>query len=224
MSINLDKLYENACENLMILCREYHEHDNEEAAKKLYAELTGNADAFLRSGTLGFFIPALEIWNAAHEELCKSSFGTRYTAMKRIIKGVGGSRPNLDGAWLDAYGHQCVCDGYRAVRLVSPVDGLKEASGMDLSAVFPASLWNWELMALPSPGELRAAIAEQKGRTVKIYDFGEGMPKVNAQYLKDILDILPDAVAYRDPESPNSPIVFISDAGDALLLPVRKNV
>jgi hypothetical protein len=168
-------------------------------------------------------LPALEIWNAAHEELCKSSGGTSYTAMKRIIKGVVG-RPNLEGAWLDSYGHQCVCDGYRAVRLLNPVDGLKEASGMDLSAVFPASLWNWELMALPSPGELRACIAEQKGRRDKFYDFGEGMPKVNAQYLKDIMDILPDAVAYRNPESPNRPIVFVSDAGDALLLPVRKNV
>ena len=222
MSINLDKLYESACENLKAVCRLYYADSDD--AEKMYATLTKDAESFLRGNVLTQILPALEIWNAAREEICKASGGTAYTAMKRIIKGVGGSRPNLDGAWLDSYGHQCVCDGYRAVRLLNPVDGLKEASGMDLSAVFPASLWNWELMALPSPGELRACIAEQKGRRGKFYDFGEGMPMVNAQYLKDIMDILPDAVAYRDPESPNRPIVFISDAGDALLLPVRKNV
>lgn len=222
MSINLDKLYESACENLKAVCRLYYADSDD--AEKMYATLTKDAESFLRGNVLPQILPALEIWNAAHEELCKSSGGTSYTAMKRIIKGVVG-RPNLEGAWLDSYGHQCVCDGYRAVRLLNPVDGLKEASGsMDLSAVFPASLWNWEMMALPSPGELRACIAEQKGRRGKFYDFGEGMPMVNAQYLKDIMDILPDAVAYRDPESPNRPIVFVSDAGDALLLPVRKNV
>lgn len=221
MSINLDKLYESACENLKAVCHLWYADSDD--AEKMYATLTKDAESFLRGNLLPQILPALEIWNAAHEELCKSSGGTRYTAMKRIIKGVVGRR-DLEGAWLDSYGRQCVCDGYRAVRLLNPVGGFKEAPGMDLSAVFPASFWNWEQLVLPSAGELRACIAEQKGRREKFYDFGEGMPKVNAQYLKDIMDILPDAVAYRDPESPNKPVMFVSGAGDALLLPVRKNV
>ncbi len=225
MAINLDKLYENACENLMILCREYHEHDNEEAAKKLYDELTRDAEAFLRSGTLGYFIPALEIWNAAREEICKASGGTAYTAMKRIIKSAGRGRRDLDGSWIDADGRQCVCDGYRAVRLNKPVKGLPDAKGMDLSGVFAESEDRFEELPLPTPGELKMCIAEQKGRRVtKVYDFGDGLPRVNAEYLKDMMDALPEARAFYNTEHPlMSAIRFVAEGGDGVLLPVRKS-
>ena len=66
-------------------------------------------------------------------------------------------------------------------------------------------------------------------RGTYVYDFGDDLPMVNAAFLKDIMDILPDAKAYAtnnpwrgEKRVETSGIIFRSEAGDALLLPVRK--
>jgi hypothetical protein len=55
------------------------------------------------------------------------------------------------------------------------------------------------------------------------YDFGYGLPMVNAKYLIDMIEALPDAQAYYNPEHALcNPIYFDGGEDDGILLPVRK--
>ena len=217
MSINLENLYANACENLKNVCRLLWEDGDEADAK--YRLYTADPNTWLNVHYQSAVTPALEIWNAAHEELYRSKGGSAYSALKRIVKNASDNRPDIKGAWLDSDGRQCVCDGYRAVRLNAPVGGLPEVKGMELSNIIPQNPYPLTL-TLPTPGELKACIAEQKGRGRKFYDFGEDRPRVNAQYLKDMMDIFPDATVTWS--GLNCPLLFHSDVGNGILLPVHK--
>lgn len=217
MALNLEKLYANACENLRAVC--WFDQESNDDAEKLYRMLTTDTATWLRCKYIPNILPALEIWNAAHEELYKSKGGSAYSALKRIVKNASGNRPDIKGAWLDSDGRQCVCDGYRAVRLNAPVGGLPGVKGMELSNIIPRNPYPLTL-TLPTPGELKACIAEQKGRDRKFYDFGEDRPCVDAKYLKDMMDIFPDATVTWS--GLNCPLLFHSDAGDGILLPVHK--
>ena len=73
----------------------------------------------------------------------------------------------------------------------------------------------------PDVGELRKEISRQRALKMDpLWNFGEGLPTVNAAFLRDMLDILPDAklCIYG---SANSGVWFESPAGDGILLPVR---
>lgn len=220
--MNTERLYENAKEALRLACISVH-GGNEPDGNGLYNRMVKDPEIYLRASDKYLWhdaLPALEIYIAAKDELGKTKHGSAYTAMKRIIAAVPDARKNIKGVWNDAEGRQCACDGYRAVRLKKPVEGFESVPGMDLNPVFPKDYMLKEELHVPTPGELK--INKKKlasGATV--YDFGEGFPMVMAAYLKDIIDILPDAKAYAT-GGESSPIVFQSERGDALLLGVRK--
>ena len=226
MSINTEKLYANACEALMFACRA-QSNDNVDDGNALYNTVTKDPERWLKGGPFMAITPALQIWYMAKEEISKSKGGSAYTILKKFIKAIPDYRRDLCGAWLDADGRQCVCDGYRAVRLNVPVDGLKQVetpTPFDLAKVYPTEPQPTTL-DLPSSAELRAYIADPNtprlsdGRV--LYDFGENLPRVDAKWLKDMVDLLPGAVATCD--GLVKPIIFKSDKGDGLLLPVRKS-
>lgn len=226
MAINLDKLYANACENLRNLCNGLVCEDKSitETAEELYNKAV--KDPGMVSRWYPCLAPAIEIREMAKEEISKSKGGSVYTVLKNIIKKIPEYRPDICGVWLDAAGRQCLCDGYRAYRLLDPVEGLKEVDApthLDLDKVFPAEQPPTELK-LPTTGELKAFIADpsspRKSDGTVMYDFGEDLPTVNAKYLKDMVDVFPDAVARCD--GTNKPIIFISLKGDGLLLPLYK--
>lgn len=217
--INIEKLYKNACKVLRHACDRL-EGDGSE----FYKKVTEDPEKWLRCNYISDVTDALEIWNMAHEELCKSKGGSVYSALKRIVKSADkGYRSDIQGAWLDSEGRQCVCDGYRAVRLKNPVAGLKEARGLDLTEIMNIEPQPTTL-ELPAPGEMKAYIADPTSRRKSdgtvLYDFGLGLPLVDAKFLKDMMDIFPDAVVTCD--GLVKPLVFKSDAGDGILLPVRK--
>ena len=68
--------------------------------------------------------------------------------------------------------------------------------------------------------------AEQYSRKAKyiIYDFGEDLPVVNAEYLFDILTASPEARAYKKAGQAGiiDAIYFEAEGGDGVLLPLRK--
>lgn len=150
------------------------------------------------------------------------------------------TRPALAYAWTDADGRQCACDGFRAFRLANPLplEPRPENAGkpIDLSKIFPVCAIDAPEMALelPTVQELKAYIAvkraEWAGKRADFgcqWDFGEGKPAVNAQFLLDALAVMGDdvkAFAYAKSGQMNSLaiIFFTSERGDALLLPVRK--
>lgn len=222
MAINAEKLYEAAVDALRNAC---------EAEDVSFDHVTKDPDAFLRTGYFPKVHPALTIYAMAKDELGKAKGGSAYSAAKRIIKSVPDGRKDLKGVWTDRQGRQCMCNHAMAVRLIKPLDGFETVEGMDLDKVYPSDTMIECELPLPTPGELKMnkkkLVGSSRGRYG--YDFGDGLPMVDAAFLKDIMDILPDAKAYAtnnpwqgEKRVEISGILFHSEAGDALLLPVRK--
>lgn len=137
-------------------------------------------------------------------------------------------RTALHYAWIDGKGRQCVCDGFRAFRLneALPLEERPADAGepLNLDKVVPDIRRGYAAAALPSAKEVKAFIALEraaKGRKVSpVWDFGKGKPAVNAAYLLDLLNVLPDAAEIYC-GGPFSPMYAKSERGDAVLLPVR---
>lgn len=88
-----------------------------------------------------------------------------------------------------------------------------------------------ETLNLPRIPDLKAFLAEEKARKkregaknfkLRTYCL-DGFAHVDPQYLFDMLEALPNAVAYR-PGKPVNPIYFQAYNGDGILCPVRKPV
>lgn len=167
-------------------------------------------------------------------DACKSAGrGKNLSAAKRIIKtakDVVPARTNMHGAWM-ADGKQCYCDGFRAVRLVDPlpVENIPDyLEPIDLDLIYGDIPQNkGRQLDLPSVGELKAHIKMEKAkpdrdRDSRIHwDFGDVM--VDASFLIDMLEILPDCKAYAANYKVDiRSIYFESAAGDGLLLPCKK--
>lgn len=218
--MNYETLYENACEALRLAC--VADCDNNESdGADLYEKVTEDPDTWKKNPYGMKYLPALNIWIAARDELGKANGGTAYTALKKIVKNAPDRHADVQGVWFDKEGRQCACDGYRAVRLNTPVDGeFKAALGMDLEKVFPSEYMLKAELVVPTPGAVK--IGKKKLTYARAgYDFGEGLPMVDAGYLLDVLAILPDAKCYAT-GGETSPLYFRGTRGDAILLPVRK--
>ena len=177
----------------------------------------------------------------ARDEARKSGRGSAQAAAKRIIKNAVAVQPReyLHGAWMEN-GKQCLCDGYRGVILDSEIPGLPQAktdSGrMALDHIMAPSRKNGGTkLTLPTVGELKAAIkvhdAEERARKKKAkdrkpltWDFGEGLPAVNGNYLLDMLELLPGCTATASHSKPIlSAIYFHAEGvGEGILQPIRK--
>ena len=146
--------------------------------------------------------------------------------MLSMIKGdVIGGRENLRYTFTDDAGRVCGLDGFRAFRIAAPLEGLpvlpEWEQHVDLGRVFPDAAQMIELEK-PDLIELDALIAYDRkhgGKMRYTYHFGQGLPVLNAIYLRDALRVFPDArIYYKDNVSP---ILFVSEHGDAVVLPVR---
>ena len=169
-------------------------------------------------------------------ETCKSSgkLGA-LNAAKRIIKSAkNGPRSALYGSWMEG-DLQCYCDGYRAVRLreALPTESIPAGTmPMSIAEVVENGRRNMgEVLSLPTIPELKAHIKigkvtnkfNNRGDRVE-YDFGEGLPLVNAEYLLDMLELLPGCTATAAKYSPHlGAIYFEAEGGDGILLPVRRD-
>lgn len=223
--MNTERLFENASEALRLACLAVHKGD-EVGGRDLYNLMVKDPELYLCASDRYLWndaLPALEIYNMAKDELGKAKGGTAYSAFKRIIKRISDHRKSLQGVWTDSEGRSCVCDGYLSIRLKKPMEGFESVPGMDLDKVFPNSTYFTDPVdvEIPTPGELK--IKKRKLPTGKaVYDFGEDLPMVDAGFLKDVMDCLPDAKAVTERNSTTRMIYFTSDRGDAILLPIRK--
>lgn len=137
-------------------------------------------------------------------------------------------RTALHYAWIDGKGRQCVCDCFRAFRLneALPLEERPADAGdpIDLDKVIPDIRKGYAAVALPDVKEVKAFIALEraaKGRKCSpVWDLGRGKPVVNAAYLVDLLNVLPDATEIYC-GGLFSPLYAKSERGDAVLLPVR---
>lgn len=159
----------------------------------------------------------------------------RFRAMERIIKRAKQDhRPALWGAWT-VDGSQYVCDSFRLVRLSDPLDLPTipdNVEPIDAARILEPSAKNeGARLELPDPAALRAYIKTEKARhkgqrnaPPPSWDFGDDLPRVNAQYLLDMLEIFPESVAICSKSRPLlSAIYFQASDGDGILLPARKS-
>lgn len=141
------------------------------------------------------------------------------------------TRTALHYAWLDDAGRQCVCDGFQAYRLREPLPleprPADAQTPLDLAKVFPCDLNDRHAFALPTAADVRAHIKTERAKNgrkaVVLWDFGDDMPAVNAQYLLNALTVLPSAsqVYMADGAARYvSPLYIQSGDGEALILPV----
>lgn len=152
--------------------------------------------------------------------------GGALAAAKRILK--NSPRDDLKGAIMRESG-QILCDGYRAVVLQDYLPLPESASDFHAeNFVESAARDATEPLDLPSIADLRAHIKIEKAqtgqwkRTPVLYDFGPGMPLVNAQFLLDMLQVLPGCTAmiYPGTRGLSNPIYFLAPSGEGILLPV----
>lgn len=126
------------------------------------------------------------------------------------------TRTALHYAWLDDAGRQCVCDGFQAYRLREPLPleprPADAQTPLDLAKVFPCDLNDRHAFALPTAADVRAHIKTERAKNgrkaVVLWDFGDDMPAVNAQYLLNALTVLPSASQ-----------VYMADGAGALCIP-----
>lgn len=223
MAMNAERIYHNA----LVALRQHFltEYPNDPAgAEEMFEKV--RKDPLTWSGyKYSEALSALaSIVYEAGEDLHKAKGGSAYSAAKKLASYIPERHPH-GRAWIDGEGRQCFCSGAFAVRLNTPLEGLPEISEnvepLNYASVF-SCLPSREL-PLPSMGDLKICMAAQdkppKGRA-KTYDFGDGLPLVDANLLKNLLILLPDAVAYND--KPLGVIYLKSEAGDAILLPIRR--
>lgn len=164
---------------------------------------------------------------------CAKSSGRslQLAAAKRVIASAKKTgKAIVSGAWMIG-DRQYICDGYHGFRLNNPLPLESLADGtepMDLDQFFKRLPNDRKPIELPSPSALKAhikiekvnrkAITKEKG--IIGWDFGHGLPLVDAELLLNILELLPNCTATGRKE--HDPLYFESDAGDAILMPRRK--
>lgn len=179
-------------------------------------------------------------------ELVKTDNGAAglLKAMKAVLKSAASHpREDLHKAWIDGRGMQCVVDGFVAIRtrdrlpVDTHADGVQPA-GLDLDRVFNQVKLDAGAALLDIDREAFAQwIATQRAAWKKgnearakkdrkpfapVYDFGRQLPKVNAIYLRYMLEAFPDAKLYYDPAKlALSFIRIVGGNGEAIILPIR---
>ena len=157
-----------------------------------------------------------------------------YNAFERVLKQAAYYNKAPKYVWIDRNGLQCVTDGFRAYRLGGICQpelpaGLpgppRDAQPPDLDYFFPPlDLEDMIPLPVPSLDELKEAIKRGfDGHYRYPYDFGEGLPLLNAVYLRDALTLFPDAKLFcYKKRTTVSPVRLQSGYGDAIIFPIRK--
>ena len=141
-------------------------------------------------------------------------------------------REFMKKSWKNTNGLQCFMDGVSGYRLHDALpleEDQKNIERFDIDKCIENAAKNEKPLDVPDVPTLRTYIKTEKAvkkarkdRTPVVYDFGEGLPAVNAEYLLNALEILPGCVCRCSSSSILHPLYFVSAAGDALVCPVRK--
>ena len=176
------------------------------------------------------------------EEAKKSGKNKALAAAKRILKNSVKYSPKEVTHYAQEYddGTQCVMDNFHAVKFAAknklPLEPMPESIRKS-NDLFPIDQSiprkNNYKVELPSVSDLKSHIkiskAENKavkyssGRTGVMYDFGEGLPLVKAEYLLDIMECLPEARAYLNGNCKDKGAIYFTDGeNEGVLMPVYK--
>lgn len=220
MKLNPENVYDLAANAARAMVGELFHDRDEETIESIYKNLLKDPKVFMP-------IPALtsicKLLKMAGEQMGNEQAGKAAPALRRLAK--NSPREEQRGVFLDEQGRQIACDGFRAVRLNDPVKGIPEVKPFfDFEKMVERQRGDRHDLVTPDPGELRKDISRQRALRKKhpVWDFGEGLPAVDASYLLSMLTILPDATLFVY-GGELSLVWFNSPSGDGLLMPVRKN-
>ena len=188
--------------------------------------------------TVGEIIRVLkqDIYNTENKKNGKSK---QVTVIKSVLKTA--KQNNNNTQWHSTYiidNKQYVLCGYYGFIFNNPVDGVPVASDQEIESSYIKIFqnaknndYNIEL-ALPDRSELSAYIKtiKAKRKTMSAYlrkapivfNFGENLPMVNAEYLLDVIDTLPNAKLMFYKDHFNAPLYATGSDGESILLPMRK--
>ena len=130
----------------------------------------------------------------------------------------GGAIPTGDGRYIFS-------NAYYGMRITEKFDFPEWKNAPDFSRFFEqAKRNNGERLTAPSAAELKNLIRQAKAAKQKpYYDFGDGAPMVNADYLLTLLQGLGDVtITAAEKTAETSALYLQSNIGDALLMPTRK--
>lgn len=165
----------------------------------------------------------------------KQGRGNAAATLRKMLKSCEKrGRDILTYAYLDDQGRQCMLDGFRGYRLLKPLplpelpDEFQDKK-IDFGRIIdPVAAADRLPLKAPTVQEIKAHIAivrAEKGRKHDVeWDFGPQLPNVDAQFLLDLLTVMPDAqlFAAADPSKRMvGPLYATSAAGDAILCPIR---
>lgn len=220
MKFDPETIYDLAADTARFLVGELFRDRDEKNIESVYKRLLNKPEDFM-------IIPGLasvcKLLTLAGEQMGNEQAGKAAPALRRLIK--SGTHEEWRGVFLDEQGRQIACDGFRAVRLNDPVKGIPEVKPFfDFEKMVERQRGDRHDLVTPDPGELRKDISRQRALRKKypVWDFGEGLPAVDASYLLSMLTILPDATLFVY-GGELSLVWFNSPSGDGLLMPVRKN-
>lgn len=219
MKLNPEIVYDLAADTARVLVGELYRDRDEKNIESIYKKLLNVPEDFV-------IIPGLtsvcKLLKMAADQMGDEQAGKAAPALRRLVK--SGTHEEWRGVFLDEQGRQIACDGFRAVRLNEPVKGIPEVKPFfNFEKMVTDRKGNRRDLVTPEPGELRKEISRQRALKKKdpIWDFGEGLPAVNASYLLSMLTILPSATLFVC-GGEASGVWFNSASGDGLLMPVHK--
>ena len=219
MKFDPETIYDLAADTARFLVGELFRDRDEKNIESVYKRLLNKPEDFM-------IIPGLasvcKLLKMAGEQMGNEQAGKAAPALRRLAK--NSPREEQRGVFLDEQGRQIACDGARAVRLTRPIKGIPEVLPfLNFENLISSRKGNRIDINAPDDKTLCKEIHDQRIVSKKdcpLWNFGEGLPTVNAAFLRDMLDILPDAklCIYG---SASSGVWFESPAGDGILLPVR---
>ena len=164
---------------------------------------------------------ALELLQDAMTEMDTAmSPRSAISAIKSIIKTSERDGRKVFAGIFERDGLYCVSDGYRLIRLKNDLPSLPHVENyMDMKKLFNGVCASREELHLPSVSEIKQVIAITPKRDNPMI-LVDGLVMVNAEYLLNMMQALPDCKAYI-PNRKIDPIYFESENGDGLLLPIR---
>lgn len=238
MPMTTEKILEK-CLNIAVWLPEEEAKNYKEAAERAEQGERMSSSGIVDIGVLLADLCADLRADIGEQTARKNGKGAAYAAAKRICKSaMQHANVTVHGYWMDEEGRQCLCDGFRGVRLANIYELPKldpTFNPMNLDKCMPLDCT--ERVELPDLAELKTALKIWKAENPKPkgkransynlpvcrYDFGEGKPEFDAQYLIDMMEALPGAEAYINPaRGDKSSIYFKGDAGDGVLMPMRK--
>ena len=219
MKFDPETIYDLAADTARAMVGELYRDRDGKNIESTYKRILNKPEDFM---TIPGLASVCKLLTLAGEQMGNEQAGKAAPALRRLAK--NSPREEQRGVFLDEQGRQIACDGARAVRLNQPIKGIPEVLPfLNFENLVSSRKGNRIDINAPDGRTLCKEIHDQRIASKKdcpLWNFGEGLPTVNALFLRDMLDILPDAklCIYG---SVNSGVWFESSAGDGILLPVR---